>query len=246
MTDPRAGAVPLPFPGAVGISHISAYDWPAADGVCSGAPHLHLACTEAYVVTHGQGALQTLTLDEGYGEVGLEPGVVAWFAPGTIHRMVDRGGLRVAIVMQNNGLPEAGDAVLTFPPEVVADPRAYAAAAALPTGAEPVVAAAARRRRDLAVEGFVRLRNAVRADDLEPLREFHQAAVELVAPHVDLWRKRWEEGPLADARRTGELLDALADADPTHLTDARVRTTRPTRSGSYGMCGRRDEYDIGS
>ena len=51
-----------PLPGGVGLSHISAYDWQAADGVCGGSPHLHLACTEAYVVTGGRGAVQTLTL----------------------------------------------------------------------------------------------------------------------------------------------------------------------------------------
>ena len=32
----------------------------------------------------------------------------------------------ILLVMQNAGLPEAGDAVLTFPPEVLADPEAYA------------------------------------------------------------------------------------------------------------------------
>lgn len=47
--------LPHPLPGAVGLSHLSAYDWEAADGVCGGSPHLHLVCTEAYVVTGGRG-----------------------------------------------------------------------------------------------------------------------------------------------------------------------------------------------
>lgn len=34
--------------------------------------------------------------------------------------------------MENSGLPEAGDAVLTFPPDTVADPGRYRAAAAFP------------------------------------------------------------------------------------------------------------------
>ena len=37
--------------------------------------------------------------------------------------------------MQNAGLPEHGDAVLTFPPEILADPDAYARAATLPSAA---------------------------------------------------------------------------------------------------------------
>lgn len=52
------------------------------------------------------------------------------------------------VLMQNSGLPEAGDAVLAFPPEVVADPERYATAAALPPGTGPATEAAARRRRD--------------------------------------------------------------------------------------------------
>ena len=54
--DDQTGLIPAPLPGGVGVSHISAYDWPAADGVCGGRPHVHLACTEAYVVIEGRGA----------------------------------------------------------------------------------------------------------------------------------------------------------------------------------------------
>lgn len=58
--------------------------------------------------------------------------------------------------MQNGGLPEAGDAVLTFPPAALADRDAYARASAIPgAGADPAAReAAAQARRDLAVEGF--------------------------------------------------------------------------------------------
>lgn len=41
------------LPGGVAVSHLSVYDWPAADGVCGGTPHMHLTCSEAYVVTGG-------------------------------------------------------------------------------------------------------------------------------------------------------------------------------------------------
>ncbi|KAF4409426.1 cupin domain-containing protein [Streptomyces lycii] len=230
-----------PLPGAVGMSHISAYDWRAADGVCGGSPHLHLACTEAYVVTGGRGAVQTLT-PRGCAETELEPGTVVWFTPGTVHRMVQRGGLRVTVLMENSGLPEAGDAVFTFPPGVLADPERYAAAAALPEG--PEREAAARRRRDLAVEGYLTLRDALEQGDAEPLLSFQRTAARLVRPKVADWAERWRAGALAAAERTGERLAALTAGDPEHLARAEVRTAVPTRRGGYGMCGRRDEYEL--
>ncbi|MEV0599916.1 cupin domain-containing protein [Streptomyces sp. NPDC050315] len=233
-----------PLPGGIGLSHLSAYEWEAADGVCGGSPHLHLACTEAYVVTGGRGAVQTLSVPDGYRETPLEPGVIAWFTPGTVHRMVNGDGLRVTVLMQNGGLPEAGDAVFTFPPEVLADPAAYAAAAALPAKDGPDAEAGARKRRDLAVEGYQVLRTALADGDDGPLRAFQEAAARLVAPKVDGWRERWREGALAAAERTGAQLDALTKGDAAHLAEGGVRSAGPTRRGGYGMCGRRDEYEL--
>src|SRR4051812_34273267 len=102
------------FPGGVGVSDLRVYDWPTADGLCGGSPHIHLLCAEAYVVVEGSGSVQTMTW-QGYAETPLTPGAVVTFTPGTIHRLVNDGGLRIVVVMQNSGLPEAGDAVFTFP-----------------------------------------------------------------------------------------------------------------------------------
>ncbi|CCK32259.1 hypothetical protein BN159_7880 [Streptomyces davaonensis JCM 4913] len=231
------------MPGAVGLSHLSAYDWEAADGVCGGSPHLHLVCTEAYVVTGGRGAVQTLSPD-GYRDIPLEPGSVAWFTPGTVHRMVQGGELRITVLMQNSGLPEAGDAVFTFPPEVLTDPERYTAAATLPPGTGEDVAAAAWRRRDLAVEGYLVLREALVAGDTGPYREFQRSAARLVREKVPAWRELWRAGALATAERTGEQLDALAAGEPAYLGEATAHAAVPTRLGGYGMCGRRDEYGL--
>ncbi|MFD0663693.1 hypothetical protein [Thermocatellispora tengchongensis] len=126
-------------------------------------------------------------------ETPLVPGSTVWFTPGTIHRAVNLGGLEVLVIMQNAGLPEAGDAVMTFPPEVVADPGRYREAAALPIGApEEEVEAAVARRRELAVEGYLRIAAALRAGDTEPLRRFYRHAVALVRPKVAAWREIWE------------------------------------------------------
>ncbi|MDG9718359.1 cupin [Streptomyces sp. DH24] len=236
-------ALPRPLPGAVGLSHLSPYDWEAADGVCGGSPHLHLVCTEAYVVTGGRGAVHTLGAD-GHREIPLEPGSVAWFTPGTVHRMVQGAGLRVTVLMQNSGLPEAGDAVFTFPPEVLADPDAYAAAASFPPGTGPDAETAARRRRDLAVEGYLALREAAEAGDLGPFLGFQRAAARLVRDKVPRWRELWRAGALATAERTGAHLNALETDDPAHLAEAAAYETTPTRRGGLGMCGRRDEYAL--
>ncbi|OXM46836.1 hypothetical protein [Amycolatopsis alba] len=228
----------FPLPGGIGLSHLRAYEWAASDGVCGGGPHLHLACTEAYVVTGGRGAVQTLDVG-GYTETALEAGVVAWFAPGTVHRMVQRDDLRITVLMQNSSLPEAGDAVFTFPPPILADPDAYAEAAAMPTGD-----AEARRRRDLAIEGYLPIREALVSGDPAPLRDFHRAAAALVAPKIDAWIQCWRSGALAAAELTGEHLKALANGDASHLEQSGVRVETPSGKDGYGMCGRRDEYRL--
>jgi mannose-6-phosphate isomerase-like protein (cupin superfamily) len=231
------------LPGAVAVSHLHVYDWEAADGWCGGTPHLHLACSEGYVVTAGSGAVQTLTAS-GFDTTPLAPGALVWFTPGTIHRLVNSGGLRIVVLMQNNGLPEAGDAVLTLPPEYLTDPVTYARAVRLPDGTEAQKATAARRRRDLAVGGYTALRTAWEAGDPRPLLDFHRAAAALVRPRVADWRARWELGAAEAARETGAQLDLLADGDATHLGEARVHARLPAAHGTFGMCGRLDTYEV--
>jgi mannose-6-phosphate isomerase-like protein (cupin superfamily) len=223
-----------PLPGAVGVSGLRVYDWPTADGLCGGSPHVHLTCAEAYVVVEGEGHVQTLGF-QGYAEAPLRPGTVLWFTPGTIHRLVNEdGGLRIVVIMQNDGLPEAGDAVFTFPPEVVADPSAYERAAMLTLPLED----AARRRRDLAIDGFAGLRLGGPA----ALEDFYRAALRLKAPLLDEWEQRWRAGALAAAQRTGEQLRRLRDGDWRHLTDAAVHRLEAPPETVFGMCGRLDTY----
>lgn len=235
-----------PLPGGVGVSRLCVYDTVSADGLVGGTPHMHLCCSEAYVVVGGSGSVQTLTLAEGFRETPLRLGAVVWFAPGTIHRLVNPGGLDIVVLMQNSGLPEAGDAVLTFPAEVVADAAAYAEAATLPAGGAPGTdPTAAFQRRDLAVRGFAALRAAVERDGPRPLREFHAAAAALVASRLPAWRERWKAGALRAATETGAQLDALAVGDIGHLAEAGVRElAAPSESGRLGMCGLLDTYEI--
>jgi hypothetical protein len=231
------------FPAAVGVSRLRVYDWPTVDDrPGGGTPHLHLTCSEGYVVTAGSGAVQTLTTSE-FRQTRLEPGVVAWFTPGTIHRLINDGDLEITVVMQNSGLPEAGDAVLTLPPDRLTDPDTYAAAVRVPTE-EPQAAQEefVRARRDLATRRFLVLREALAAGDPEPLAEFQRAAAALVRPRLDAWEERWREGAHAAATATRHQLAALRERDGRHLTEARVAATGPTARGRFGMCGRLDVY----
>ncbi|WP_237324608.1 cupin domain-containing protein [Streptomyces sp. CBMAI 2042] len=232
------------LPGAVAVSHLTVYDWPAADGLRGGTPHLHLTCSEGYVVVGGTGSVQTLTAT-GFRQTPLAPGALVWFTPGTIHRLVNEDGLRVVVLMQNSGLPEAGDAVLTLPPALLAGPDVYGAAVALPPdGTEAEREHAARARRDLAVEGFLALREAADAGNPEPLAAFHRAAAALVRPRVGEWRARWEQGAAVAAAATAAQLDALGRGAGDHLAEARVHGQRPVERGRFGMCGRLDVYRV--
>ncbi|MBZ6084505.1 cupin domain-containing protein [Streptomyces olivaceus] len=231
------------FPGAVGVSRLTVYDWPTVEGLPGGGtPHLHLTCTEGYVVTAGRGAVQTLTTS-GFEETPLEPGTVAWFTPGTIHRLVNDGGLEITVVMQNSGLPEAGDAVLTLPQDRLTDTDTYADAVRIPADVpEAEQVEVARARRDLATRRFLELREATENGDPEPLAAFQRSAAELVRPRLDAWEQHWRDGAHAAAETTRAQLDALRGKDDGHLAEARVSATGPGARGRFGMCGRLDVY----
>ncbi|GAB3721950.1 cupin domain-containing protein [Nocardiopsis nanhaiensis] len=233
------GTVPT-LPGGVGLSRLRVYDWPSAqgsDGFCGGTPHMHLACTEAYSVVGGSGAVQTLTTN-GSTSTPLAEGDLVWFTPGTVHRLVNHGDLRIIVLMQNAGLPEAGDAVFTFPPGVLSDPHDYAAAATLDT-ADPE--GAARNRRELAVSGFTQLRHRIETDGPAAMTDFHTSAVRLVAARLPDWRTRFEQGPAAEVARTASHLDALAAGDTSHLSSAAVYRVEPRPA--WGMCGRLNKFE---
>jgi mannose-6-phosphate isomerase-like protein (cupin superfamily) len=233
------------FPGSTGVTALDVYDWVAPDGLRGGSAHVHLASTEGYVVLSGAGRLQTLG-ERGYAQTPLRPGDCLWFTPGTIHRLVNDGGLRLLVVMQNAGLPEHGDAVLTFPPEVLADPDAYARAASLDgadAGADGGLAAAARRRASLAVEGYLALRERVAERGPAGLDDFYAAALRLTAGRAAGWRDRWRAGAMAAAELTGSHLDEIGARVAGHLEQASLWRIEPgAGERGYGMCGRLTTY----
>lgn len=231
----RADPGTPPFPGGVAVSHLRVYESTSIDGLAGGTPHCHTACTEAYAVVGGRGRVATLAGD-GFHETPIEAGSFVWFTPGTIHRLINEDHLEILVLMANAGLPEAGDMVITFPDEVLADPTRYREAATLPVAAITTAAddAAVRARKDLAVEGF----GSIVEGGPEALRRFHTRAAALVAPSVADWRPIWEAGPLAAAQQTGVHLDALANGDAEHLALSAVHALPPPGAERrYGCCG---------
>lgn len=247
----RTAGTPVPapdpvLPGGIGVSRLRVYDTETPDGLVGGSAHVHLACTEGYAVLAGSGAVQTLDAS-GYRETPLQPGALVWFGPGTVHRLVNHGRLEILTLMQNGGLPEAGDAVLTLPPEVLDDAERYRAATALPDGGAPGAdVGSALRRRDLAIAGFTALRVAVERDGATALEPFYEAAVRLVSPRLPEWRHRFEAGARRMADATDAHLEALAAGHHGHLRDGRLHARpQPDEEGRLGMCGLLDTYRPG-
>jgi mannose-6-phosphate isomerase-like protein (cupin superfamily) len=233
------------LPGGIGISRLTVYDIEAPDGLVGGTPHVHLACSEGYYVIAGSGAVQTLN-PKGFAETPLQAGTVVWFDPGTIHRLINGGGLQILTLMSNSGLPEAGDAVLTLPPEHLTDRDTYLKATTL-TGEGEARTPSAMARRNLALEGFAVLRDAYAADGPTALDPFYSAAVRIVQPQLADWRRRWEQGARRLADETGAALDALESGKAPHLQTAELHELpAPTEYARHGMCGRLDVYDLNS
>jgi mannose-6-phosphate isomerase-like protein (cupin superfamily) len=235
------------LPGGISLTHLKVYNTQGPDALCGGSPHLHFACSEAYWVVAGEGAVQTLS-ETGFREVPLKPGFVVWFTPGLIHRLINRDGcLEIYVIMENGGLPENGDSLLTFAPDYLKDERTYVDIASLsPAGAVYTNSEeAAGRRRDLAVEGFLALRQAFETEGAPALREFYGRAVRLMQAKAPEWRRLWQSGPRSTIDRTESYLDALAGGSGSYLSkgavfEMPVGAKHETRK--LGFCGTLRSY----
>lgn len=237
--DATALALDRGLPGGIAVSRLRVYDWEASDGLRGGSPHLHTASTEGYVVVGGHGEVQTLG-SRGVEITPLEPGTIAWFAPGTVHRLINSDGrLDIVTLMSNAGLPEAGDAVITFPLEVLRDPVRYRERAVLPTTDDPIrLESAARARRDLALAGFAELCDRAATDLTGTLHDLHAAAAALVSRHIPQWQRIVAAGPVAQTDATIAALSQLAQGSAASLETAGIRAIQPEPVERWGMCGR--------
>ena len=228
------------LPGSIGVSHLMVYDTPAPDGLVGGSPHMHFACSEAYLVINGQGSVQTLSSD-GFREVPLRAGSLVWFTPGLIHRLINKDcKLEIFAVMVNAGLPEHGDSVLTFPLKHLADEDSYLQFASLERAGSAFADTqeAAKRRRDLAVEGFLSLRAEVRRGG--SLQSFYSQAVRLMRSKESTWRELWQTGAMSTIQRTKTFLDKLHNGASDYLDQGRVFEVSldpAEEERKLGMCG---------
>jgi mannose-6-phosphate isomerase-like protein (cupin superfamily) len=227
------------FPGGIGVTHLRVYDSLAPDGLAGGSPHMHFACSEAYLVIQGRGVVQTLS-NTGFREIPLRAGSMVWFTPGLIHRLVNTDAqLEIFAVMENAGLPEHGDSVFTFPLKYLQDKDRYLQSASL--GEVGLAFAdqqdAARRRRDLAVEGFQVLRGELEKGSLQI---FYDQAARLMRAKEPLWREIWEAGPMQTIQRTRNFLDKLNLGTSDYLNEGRVfevPVDPEHEARKLGMCG---------
>ena len=230
------------LPGGISVTHLQVYDFPGPDTLSGGSPHMHFACTEAYFVVNGEGAVQSLS-SQGYRETPLRAGSVVWFTPGVIHRLINRDGhLEIFVVMENEGLPELGDSVLTFPDEYLKSEQEYLQFASLsPKGSVYTDnRQAAARRRDLAVNGFLALRKKVETEGVSALPPFYEIAVKLMRSKEPAWRKIWRSGPATTIRRTENYLDSLGAGSSDYLSKSKLFEGPINLEGEtrkFGFCG---------
>ena len=230
---------PLRMPGATLVTRLKVYDTPALDGQIGGTPHIHYLCTEMYFVLSGSGAVELID-GNGFSTVDLMPYTALIFSPGTIHRLINpNGDLELLVIMQNSGLPERGDNVVSFAEQWLCDDDHYAEAMHVTTLED------AYRRRDRGVEGFLQIKQAFERD-----RAFGQAALrrfyELGAARTAIRRAEWEQiirqGAATEASRSVESLDSLKNGTVDFLFSAQHYTINAGDYNKLGFCGHLNRY----
>lgn len=223
-----------PLPGGTLFSRVRVYADAAPDGQRGGTPHIHLACAEMYYVLRGRGAVEFMTM-QGLSRHEIERDSALCFSPGTIHRLINPDGdLEVLVLMQNQGLPERGDAAVTFAEDVMTSEAEYVRA----MQADSAVAAACRR--DRGVEGFMQLKEAFEhssARGQAKLCRFYELAVQHTAPRFPEWVRIVRDGPQALAAQSLADLAALGDGSTAALEAGAVY---PVHIGTHtlpGFCG---------
>ena len=232
----------LILPAGVGLSHLRVYTEPGPDGVCGGSPHFHTVCSEMYYVLSGEGALELLCAN-GYEHIALAPGRVVFFWPGMIHRLHNPGkNLEILIIMQNGGLAERGDFILTFSEKIMTDDNAYAAAIRVSSHADAI------ERRNLAVEGFLPLRQAMLdapEQGREMLRRFYRHARRILTPKAASFEWVLKSGALWDLKESQDAVDFIRDGRLEYLEKSRWSQIYPMNdSPKPGLCGDLRPYAV--
>jgi len=230
------------LPAGIGLTHIKVYDTPSPDGIVSGGAHVHLVCAEIYFVLRGTGQLETLSM-AGVETQDLLPNKAVFFRPGTFHRILNpQRDLEILAIMQSGAMPERSDFVMAFPPEVLSNPQAYAAALRATNLQE------AHRRRDLSLAGYLPIKEAFTRSLEEgrtALRKFYHAARSLIAPKVDGFEWVLKVGAQAEMKISLDACDFLKSGRIDYLEHSShggiYPMDLPTR---FGMTGELHSYGL--
>ena len=222
------------LPGGILISRVNVYSSVAPDGQRSGTPHIHLACDEMYYGLSGTGFVELISYD-GFERRPVTPGDAVCFTPGTIHRAINpNGDLVILVIMQNKGLPERGDVAVCFPHDTLSSEALYQQAMSVDDDGS------AQRRRDLAVLGFNRLKQAF-DESLETgrhlLDEFYRFAIQRTRDQYSQWRQVIEQGPGVEVQRSQQILDVLENESIESLRLGRAFAADTTPQTTLGYCG---------
>ncbi len=228
------------LPSGVGLTHIEVYTEAGPDGVIGGAPHIHMVCSEIYYVLEGKGQIELLSA-EGLETVELLPNKAVSFRPGIFHRVLNPNrNLKLLDISQHGGLAERGDFVMSFPVEVLSSPAEYAKAVRVRTREEAI------RRRDLAVKGYLPIREAFgrgKEEGREKLREFYRAARDLMAPKVDGFEWVLKVGAQNEVKDSLDACDFIRSGRTAYLERARHAAMYPLKDAAHpGMSGELRPY----
>jgi mannose-6-phosphate isomerase-like protein (cupin superfamily) len=230
------------LPGGVGLTHIQVYSEPCPDGLIGGGAHIHMVCSEIYYVLAGSGQIELLSM-EGVETVELAPLKAVFFRPGVFHRVLNpHKDLQLLAIMQNGGLPERGDFVMSFPADVLNSASAYQQAVRAPNLTEALT------RRDLSIKGYLELKAAfARGKEFgqEALRDFYHAARAIIAPKVDAFEWVLKVGAQTEAKNSLDACDFIKSGRTDYLEMARHAALDPSREPARaGMCGELHAYAL--
>lgn len=227
------------FPGGTQCSRVSLYG-DLDTGICGGTPHLHTACTEAYIWIQGSGSVELLST-AGHRSVAMAPFSTVWFSPGVIHRGVPDvdapEDAEVLVLMQNAGLPESGDAVITLPERMWGEPEAYRDIVDVSAPDVDQARDLVRERRALAIEGLGELVDAVDRLGSSGLDGFYRYAHRVVCPHLDAMARVIEDRVAPEVAVTRRALEQMQAGRFDHLRAGDVSISAAPATPLFGMCG---------
>jgi hypothetical protein len=150
--------------------------------------------------------------------------------------------LEILAIMQNGGLPERGDFVMSFPSEILTNPVAYHQALRAPNLAEALL------RRDLSLKGYLELKAAFgRSMDegRQALRAFYKAARNLIVPKVDGFEWVLKVGAQAEVKASLDACDFIRAGRIDYLEHSQHASLYPLGDPAKpGMSGELHPYAL--